>query len=76
MNTQSYNSGAGRTGKVEVDGEEYLIVTRPEEEKEGFDSIDISFESHTIRIYDDRPWKVHHMNSNNQTIEFPVLQQS
>ena len=69
-------TGGGFTGRVSLKDEDYLIVKRDEERPQGFRSIDISFSSHTIRIYDDRPWKIHHMDKDSQTIEFPVLEQS
>lgn len=77
MEAYSADTMGGRTSQVHLDEhEDYLIVYRKEERPKGFDSVDISFRNHIIRIYDDRPWKIHHMNSDSQTIAFPVLQQS
>lgn len=74
--THSYLSGGGPTVRLEVKDENYVIVNRESEKVQGFGSVEISFKNHIIRVYDDRPWKIHHMNSNQQTIPFQTLTES
>ncbi len=76
MKSDSQSTMGGKTARVSLEDENYLIVQREEEAPQGFSSIDISFRSHIIRVYDDRPWQVHHMNKGGQTIEFPMVDNS
>lgn len=85
MQCQSYDSMGGRTGRVDIEDETYLItdrnlgttkVTLGGYEVKERETIDIDYRNHIIRIYSDAPWKVHPMNQNSKTVPVEILEKS
>lgn len=75
MKCQSYDSEAGKTGKVDIESESYLTTDRKLGAGE-HETVDIDYRNHIIRIYSDAPWKVHSMNQNSRTVPVEVLENS
>lgn len=59
----SYDSLGGKTGRVVIEGETYLIVDHKPDTSE---TIDIDFKKRLIKVYDDESWTILPMDSNSQ----------
>ena len=74
MKTNSYVSVVGKTGKIRIEEETYLIICDNRREK-GF-AIDIDFKNNLIRVSSNDKWKIHPMTADLQAQEIEVLDDS
>lgn len=63
------------TRRIELSKDEDYVIIHREGEQQG-ECIDVSYDSHIIRLYQEASWKIHPMNRNSRTTEIQVLDRS